>query len=293
MIHPINIPDDLLTANPKRPQFIEPKNRPKIIYSKEGRRFHQDACEHQADAAERASIDTLIDVVDLQPFGSEPHLDVNLNIVNSHSLEKEPKNPVFSLVTDRAEVYTGSDDDLSTDEEENSLNASATLGSGACLPRKLSRQVSAKVQPSTIKPLLTLVAPLDFLTTDAKNPRKKSLLLLPNSLGSRIWTSVDKTCISTSKKLTPTISLPLDMNRQQRPAELLFRILSVATCRKKKLYIALEIHNSMDKELRFQIVEHKNENTKVEILLDITDTIQKLFQHPDKYLVITLHGRIL
>ncbi|KAI1704402.1 hypothetical protein DdX_14269 [Ditylenchus destructor] len=400
MIHPINIPDDLLAVNPQRPQLIEPKRmRPKIIYSKEGRKFNQEgvplsprsptgmwndfflrsfmrriACEQQADTAEKSSVDTLIDVVDLQPspsiVPSGPNLDVNWNVIgkqtgpstisesmaNMNLKEKSAENTVHSsLKTDRADVESTDTDD------ENSFNASASFGKSARLP---SRRKSAKVNPEVIKPILTPCcntgkrptkferntnatplkefARFDFSHSnlfsdqlhnnqvtennqkteeqtedELASQRKRSLLLLPNPVGSRIWTSVERASKpKSSNKLAPTLSLPVECIRQ-RPSELLFRVVSVATCRQKRLHIALEIHNSLGKELRFQILEHVHEavedkieeeilkseervvvlkgsqDTKIEISMDITETMERLFQHRNKYLIITLHGRIL
>lgn len=159
-------------------------------YSKEGRKFNQEgvplsprsptgmwndfflrsfmrriACEQQADTAEKSSVDTLIDVVDLQPspsiVPSGPNLDVNWNVIgkqtgpstisesmaNMNLKEKSAENTVHSsLKTDRADVESTDTDD------ENSFNASASFGKSARLP---SRRKSAKVNPEVIKPILT------------------------------------------------------------------------------------------------------------------------------------------
>ncbi|KAE9552381.1 hypothetical protein FO519_004394 [Halicephalobus sp. NKZ332] len=89
MIHPINLPEELLAANPTRPSLIELRRKPRITYTPDGRKMkdgipttpkspsnlwesvfvrgfvHRMACNAKIEAEETSSVDSLIDIVDL------------------------------------------------------------------------------------------------------------------------------------------------------------------------------------------------------------------------------------
>uniref|UniRef100_A0A7E4UMH1 Uncharacterized protein n=1 Tax=Panagrellus redivivus TaxID=6233 RepID=A0A7E4UMH1_PANRE len=91
MIHPINLPEELLAANPTRPTLIELRRKPRITYAPDGRRLrnglpttpqspnclwastfvrgfvHRMAYDARAEVEETSSAESLIDIVDLQP----------------------------------------------------------------------------------------------------------------------------------------------------------------------------------------------------------------------------------
>jgi hypothetical protein len=95
MIHPINLPEELLASNPTRPTLYDLRKRPTVTYSENGRRFcdglptsprsvnnlwesalvrgfvHRMAYDVKAEVEETSSVESMIDVIDLHPASEE------------------------------------------------------------------------------------------------------------------------------------------------------------------------------------------------------------------------------
>ncbi|CAD5206347.1 unnamed protein product [Bursaphelenchus okinawaensis] len=252
MIHPINIEADLLTANPKRPQLMELRTKPKITYSSNGRRLRDGkpttpvtssqlwantflrsfarrlATEAEAMSAEE-STDSFVDIVDLKP-GQRSRAS-STSSGSSVSSDDRPH-----LLTDRPDFQN---DDI--------IQATVQMGPQAKAPsKKLLRRTSSKVPKNVVEQLIKPCCSAlkdgfkEFLRIDFANaPLLKEAsdkILTPRSVGSRVWMKED----GPSGTTKPALGFQMNSVKEQN----------------KILYITVDCYNSFDGSVRLEVIMH-------------------------------------
>ncbi|CAD5209043.1 unnamed protein product [Bursaphelenchus xylophilus] len=316
MIHPINIEADLLTANPRRPQLIELRAKPRITYSINGRRLRDGkpttpnspnalwantflrsfarrlATETEAIESDNTSLDSFVDIVDLKPE-QRSRTSSTSSGSSADSVEDRP-NP--NLLTDRPQI---NDDDI--------LQATIQMGPEAKIAsKKILRRTSSKVPihvvQQLVKPCCSAIKEgfKEFLRIDFANSplltEANNQMLTPRSVGSRVWVK---------ENASPLPSKPA----------LSFKIHSVAE-ENKKLRVKVDCNNPFDEGIKLEVMMHvhvahllhridrllaeKTEPTleipsglqTLEFEFEITDQIKAATQESGNFLILSFHGRL-
>ncbi|KAK0421982.1 hypothetical protein QR680_007300 [Steinernema hermaphroditum] len=356
MIHPINIPEDLMASNPKREQFLEKRRRPTLTfrYTPDGRRMLDGkpttpneptklwndfflrsitrclVADSESSTQEQG---TLLNVVDLSPSSPPP--------ISDDDIPDSPppfKHLVPSITSSTPNLQQhkklGRTESLQSaelsDEGEmafREMQADMRRQGKQAVSKQDSLIVDLKSVSSNLLPCcsddqlehekLKEFVRFDFehinLFAGDRNSRRRSVTLIPESIGRRIW--VNKTCLDrcTAVELTPNALL--HSCKTTRKPELRFHVSSVATSN-NELLIDVCVYSTFPHELRFQTYLHAHsvsgrsigpkivstaheftvqpiEDNTVRIVMDLAEDIRLACESNDAYLIVTLMGRIL
>uniref|UniRef100_A0A914D2N4 Checkpoint protein n=1 Tax=Acrobeloides nanus TaxID=290746 RepID=A0A914D2N4_9BILA len=333
MIHPINIsfPDEVM-ASPKR-TLMELRKKSKITYLEDGRRL-KDGCLLVPTSpkglwndfflrsfvrrvgydlnmsSESSSVDTLIDVVDLEPM-RDSNSESESPTQGSHDWQDSCSNPDIEF----------------DDSQQGQFNLS--------MKARLCRTNSGIVSDTRLQPILSPCCPSssdmneekpykEFLRFDfshsnifaqdlADSDSKRTVILLPNDYGKRI-------CIAKSFDVSFNDSLSdfmKSMNSlKQMRSQLHFHIESVAISQDYlSLFIGI-VNSRLTKELRLDTEIHvhvasgteignclhkihkivpicMSEENNFSINLEFDQAIKNVFINENEYLVVTMLGRVV
>ncbi|TKR94722.1 hypothetical protein L596_008977 [Steinernema carpocapsae] len=373
MIHPINIPEDLMSSNPKQEQFVAQRpRRPTLTYTPDGRRMLNGQPTTPSEptklwndfflrsitrclvadsesAAPGQDQGTLLDVVDLSPSSPQQSFDDDgvpdspppfkhlvSSIASTSPNSRHFGHKVLSRTasvqssgSDKSELGPQASDEGGNDERAfREMQADMKRRGKQPVSKQDSLIVDLKSVSSNLSPCcsgdqlehekLKEFVRFDFerinLFASDRNSRRKSVILIPSSIGRRIW--VNKTCLDrcTAVELSPSAVLAQTKGSNEKP-ELRFHVSSVAT-HNNQLLIDVYVYNTYPKELHFQTYLHAHsvngriigpkiistehefaiqpvEDNNVKIAMDLSDDLRDACQPENSYLIVTLMGRIL
>uniref|UniRef100_A0A1I8AKM3 Major sperm protein n=1 Tax=Steinernema glaseri TaxID=37863 RepID=A0A1I8AKM3_9BILA len=360
MIHPINIPEDLMASNPKRAEFVEKRRRPALTYTSDGRRMIDGKpttpneptklwndfflrsitrCMVLDSESPQQEHGTLLNVVDLSPSSSCPMSDdehrnstppfqrmasfnasciappSNTHDFGEHKIVERTESVHTAELTDAAEI------------EFREMQADMRRQGKQAISKQDSLIVDLKSVSSNLEPCcsgsrlehekLKEFVRFDFehinLFGGTQSSRRKSVTLIPESIGRRIW--VNKTCLDrcTAVELSPHAVLRWPKITEK--PELRFHVSSVSTSN-DQLFIDIYVYNTFPHHLRIQAYLHAHsvngraigpkivsiaheftiEPTKdnnVRVTMNLNDEIRISCETDNSYLIVTLMGRIL
>uniref|UniRef100_A0AC34PYF7 Uncharacterized protein n=1 Tax=Panagrolaimus sp. JU765 TaxID=591449 RepID=A0AC34PYF7_9BILA len=282
MIHPINLPEELLAYNPTRPTLIELRKRPKITYTCDGRKMkdgipttpkspnhlwesafvrgfiHRMAYDAKAEAEETSSVESMIDVIDLHPPSSD--LVASATDRPSHS-SNDLVEPKFALSMRHPDTVFDEDDD----EMPSIFRRSSA--------QFIKNSPSAIIDPETISPILQPCCSFAELQCKHVCPHSRSTVLkeflrFDFSNSKNLFETGDSETDEASD--SPTVFVPdalgsriwinKPLNKSYGPNQLQ---LPSPPVQKSQLCFSVKKFKLVNDLLKIQVIAHKTDSAKL------------------------------